>query len=583
MDEITHISFPSLKKFFIPLSNLKAIHILVLVGFIVYFNMLFNGFAWDDMGFIVLNPEIHKVDLPLLFGKNAFNDFGYYKPITALYFASMYAVFKEFIFFYHIVQLLIHTVNVSFLFVFLSLFFNKKLSLFLALIFLVHPIQVESVSYIGDAVTPIFFLFGITALWLSTKESVSLRRYSAISLLLLLSILTKETGFLFFLLIILYVFIFKRKSILKFLLFIIIPFVFYLIIRFAVVGSIIKKITDVPIGQLTLSERLINIPEIIFYYIKTFFYPDRLVIEQQWIVKSIDFQHFYFPLLIDVLFLLLSVLSGFYIYKNNKSSFKLYIFFFLWLIIGISIHLQIFPLDMTVADRWFYFPMAGLLGILGINICSFKVIHKYIKTIGYIAAIFIIIVLSVRTMVRNTDWKDSLTLYLRDSKIHTNYNTELNLGTEFALINKYDEAIFHYVKSMEIYPYEITAFSLANIYSRINNVPKAKEYYAKIIKGGLKSSNLSEHERVLKESYERYARLLILSDSLDVSKKFIKNALSKYPNSGNLWTYLAVSEYKQHNQDEALYAANKAKTFMPGEKTDLLYLQIKNKKQFEIQ
>ena len=51
----------SLKNLFVPLTTLKAIHIIVIVGFIVYANMLFNGFVWDDKIYIIFNPQNHNI------------------------------------------------------------------------------------------------------------------------------------------------------------------------------------------------------------------------------------------------------------------------------------------------------------------------------------------------------------------------------------------------------------------------------------------------------------------------------------------------------------------------------------------
>lgn len=187
----------SFKNYFIPLTTTKAIHWIIVIGLIVYANMLFNSFVWDDISYILLNPDVHTLNLFYLFGNNHFNTLGQYRPIPAVYFAVLYSLFSNSTFFYHLIQLIFQLTNVILLFILFKYFFNTKLSFFLSLVFLVHPMQVESVSYISQTPSILFFSFGIAALLIYIKNKKSIRSNSIIFILLLLSVLTKESGILF--------------------------------------------------------------------------------------------------------------------------------------------------------------------------------------------------------------------------------------------------------------------------------------------------------------------------------------------------------------------------------------------------
>jgi hypothetical protein len=53
--------------------------------------------------------------------------------------------------------------------------------------------------------------------------------------------------------------------------------------------------------------------------------------------------------------------------RTSKAETRAYLFFGAWASLGILAHLQIIPLDMTAAETWLYFPMPGILGMLGLR------------------------------------------------------------------------------------------------------------------------------------------------------------------------------------------------------------------------
>lgn len=310
----------SLKQFFLPFTSAKAIHLIIIIGFIVFANCLFNNFVWNDVDYLIINTDVHSIQLFHAFKGNYFNTGGQYRPITVIYFSILYSLFTTNPFYYHFMQILLHITNVVLVFIFFKKFFSKINSFLLSLIFLVHPIQVESVSYIASSDNTLFFFFGIIALIFSLQDRIDKKRAVFIFASLLLSFLTKETGFLFLLVILFYRLLFKKKGIILIYSVGILTSLLYFIIRFWIGAVYFTKISVIPIANLSLLARIINIPAIILYYLKTFFYPQQLTSDQQWTITSLDFQHFYEPLLFDLLFFIF--LACFYIYlkKTQKGS-----------------------------------------------------------------------------------------------------------------------------------------------------------------------------------------------------------------------------------------------------------------------
>jgi len=558
------------KNLFVPLTTQKIIVFIIITGFIVFFNNLFNNFVWDDKAYILQNPLVHSINIPAIFGRNGFNNNTQYRPLHALYFSVLYAVVAAAPFFYHILQLSLHIVNTLLVFFLLKHFLKRDLSLFLSFIFLVHPLQVESVSFIGSSVNPLFFLSGMIALLLSLPAKINNKRLAGICTFLLISILLKETAILFFFVILLYRIIFHKNFIKTFAFGSLITLGIYYLLRITEIGGQYSQSVLSLIAGLPLLQRLINIPAVIFYYLKNFLCPMNLAVDQMWTVKSIDFSHFYFPLVIDCIFFLIIIFLGIYILKKTKKMFSAYLFFSLWFLAGLTMHSQLIPLDMTVADRWFYFPIVGLLGIVGIGAKSFSSFtDRKIKIAGYILAIIIIMLFSLRTIARNKDWTDSITLFNHDSKITKSYDLENNLGTEYLNSKNYSEALAHYKKSVALFPNDINTYDLAATYTLTGNTTLAKQYY-------LKSFSMNHYIPQLRETiYVNLAITLAYYEKpTPANADFIKKGVQDYPNEVRLWSALAYSEYELHDYVNALAAAKKVKALVSSKQADYLYTQI---------
>jgi len=510
----------------------KFILLLILIGFLVYFNSLFNGFVWDDEEQVINNVLVHSLsNFPLFFKGSTFNPGGgsaltglYYKPLMTFFFSVVYSIFGSKPFFFHLFQLLLHVGNAVLVFVLLEHFFKKqKLSFFLSLIFLIHPMNAEAVVYVAALQEILFFFFGMLALTFVIKEPVRLKDngviYLSTSFLLLLSLLSKETGIIFFALIFFYLLIYKRERLLNYFIFFLVSLAAYLILRFGLAGIYFQKHGLSPITRMDFWDRLISMPKIILFYLKTFFAPLDLAISQHWVVEKITWPDFSRPLIFDSLFFLAILAIVIFLVIKQYSHVAIYfLFFFLWFIFALGFHLHLFSLDLTVSDRWFYLPMVGMLGMFGAIAPKLKVKSEKLKVI---ITIIIIIILSWRTFIRTFDWRNGLTLYSHDIKISKDaFDLENNLGVELFRVGRFDEAKIHFENSTKLAPYWWTNWNnLGVIYERKGDFGKAATYYKKAIDNG--NYYLA---------YENYSGVLIKQNKKNEAKEFLeKEALPKFP------------------------------------------------------
>ncbi len=495
-------------------SKIYSILIIFLVGFFMFLPSLSNGFVWDDEEQIVSNSIIqsfNKENIKLIFSGGAFNSGGtgkllgtYYKPLMTVGFASIYSAFGPEPFFFHLLSVLIYIGNAILVFLIFQKFFDSKKSLFLSLLFLVHPLYSEVAFYAANLQDALFFFFGSLALFLAVSKKGKL----IIALLLLCSLLSKETGIIF--VIITAIFSGLVPSVLS--------ISIYSVMRFSIAKISLGTDQISPIAKLDLLGRLQNIPTMAWSYIQNLIFPMNLVPNQHWVIKNINFHDFWLPL-----FLITSAL-GLLIYLTFKKSKSYYLFLAIF-ILGLGMHMQIFPLDVTLSGRWFYLSMFGLLGLLG-----------HLKFKPNFIYYLVILVYGIVTINRSFDWKNGLTLYSHDSKIVKNdFNLENNLGVELYRVGKKDEAKAHFQTSVDIAPYWWTNWNnLGAIYEGEKDLDKAAEYYKKSIDNG--NYYLA---------YENYAKVLIKQNKLVEARKFIKESLLYFPENKNLLYLLQFTNQKE--------------------------------------
>ncbi len=550
------------------------IWILVLIGFFVYGNILFNSFLLDDEVQILRDTAVHSlINFPTYFLGSTFNNGGtaiglYYKPLMTTGFALIYSIFGAQAWAFHFVQIILHiTTGILVYLILKKLLKHDLLAWFLAAVFLVHPINSEAVAYIADYQDVLFLLFGLLSLF-ADSPYIS-------ALLLFASLLCKETGIVMAAIVTLYYVLYKRNKLKVFLASLTGILLLYVFLRFGVAHLPIGKSKLTPIAVLPLSGRLMNAPAIMFYYLKTFIWPDNLAINQLWIVKKITWMTFTFPLLADTVF---CSLLGWFLFVLKRTQSKLltpYLFFLFWILVGIGFHLQLFPLDVTVSARWFYLPMIGLLGMIGCTwlfLSSRLTINHSVKKFLIGVIIIVLVSLSIRTFMRTFDWRNGLTLTKHDLALSPdNFLLENNYGVELFRIGELDEASIHYRRSIELQSRWWENYNNLGIYYLLKgNLSAAESSYIKSITNG--------------EYYDAYANLslLYLKEKRYVeSLNYLEETLRLFPQSqqnSKILYALAIDYYQTGQKEQALIVASSLLKIDSSSLNQELYQFIKTNK-----
>ena len=127
--------------------KLFPIIIIFAVSFAVYSNTFKSPFHYDDEKVIQKNEDIRDIrDLRRIFASNSS------RPVLILSFALNYWYGQLDPFSYHMVNIFLHSLNGVLIFLILSFIFPGNLfySLFPSILFVSHPINTESVTYISS-------------------------------------------------------------------------------------------------------------------------------------------------------------------------------------------------------------------------------------------------------------------------------------------------------------------------------------------------------------------------------------------------------------------------------------------------
>jgi len=515
----------------------KRLWLLVIVGLMLYLPALPNYFVWDDEEQVVANESVHSLaHLPELLIGSTFNSGGsvklgglYYKPLMSVSFAVIYSIFGASPWVFHLFQIGLHIGNVLLLYlIFCKLLNHETIALLASLLFLIHPQNVETVVYISSLQDTLYMFFGILSLSLIVLKDKSLqwRDFLYAGVGVFLALLGKETGGLFTIIIGLYLWLYReRRDLWRWFLVVISIMVIYFFLRSEVAQIGLGKNMFTPMATLPLVVRLGNIPTIIWHYLSQWIYPSRLSISEHWANSQ--------PGIIEW-FALLGFAGGWLqiLWWKLKQGNKSFIFFWLWFGLALAFHLQIFPLDLTVADRWFYLPMIGLLGALG-NIGS-KV--KLTKAI-IVGTIVLLAVFFVRSSVRIANWRDGLTLYQHDSQIMPNsFDLQNNLGVELYRSGDLSGAKVHFSRSVKLSPtWWINWNNLGVVIEADGDLDTALAYYRRSIDNG---------QYYL--AYGNYARVLLKQSKWQEARLFLEDSLRLYPHSQNLKDLYRYERINEH-------------------------------------
>lgn len=501
----------------------KQIVVLAALALAIYGASLGNGFVLDDGQQVVNNALTESLErLPTIFrgaSNEADGDLKSYGVYFRPFMISSYALIRSAAGLrseaFHSVQLLLHLVNAAMVLALLGSFVGQVPAFLGALIFLVHPMNGESVTYIAALQDPLYAIFGLAGLvWIAKRERWGWPDVGVSAVLFLCALLSKETGMLFALMAIPYGFFFRKKDGMKIAAAAVLAGGGYLFLRLGLAGLTTADHATTHIARAPLVERLMTVPAVLYSYLTKFVFPRALSTNQDWMVTSVQDPMLWGPLLFVVLVTVVCLRE-----VQRRGWTSPFAFFFYWSLLGLGLHSQLLnPLDGTVSERWFYFPCMGLLGMTAVWLTGLKTVERnrtaVIAVVGLIAVIF-----SVQSFLRSRDWENDYTLAVRDTQTDpTSPFTFNNLGVELFKRGEFQNARPPLEKSIELNPHWNTSWNnLGAVHQQLGDLKKAEECFLRSMEYG-----------PLVLAYRNYPMVLIQQGRRVEAKEFVLQKAIRY-------------------------------------------------------
>jgi tetratricopeptide (TPR) repeat protein len=457
--------------------------ILSLVTFASYWQVKNNGFIdFDDPLYVTENKGIQSgftLDaLKWAFTTNqAFN----WHPLTWLSLMLDYQLFGLNPAGYHLTNLAFHIANTLLLFYVLHLMTGALWrSAFVAALFALHPLHVESVAWVSERKDVLSTFFWLLTMWFYVRyvKRSSFASYMPVFITLALGLMAKQmlVTLPFALLLLdfwpLNRFLNSKFSILNSIIEKIPLFCLSLIASLIVLyvqsqATLVRGMHQFPIGF-----RIENVLLAYVGYIGKMFYPLNLGILYPYPLTNPPVWH-----VAAAGLLLLCIAIAVFRFSHNR----------VWLIVGWLWYLgTLIPVIGLVqvglqllADRYTYIPLIGLFIIISWGIAELAEKLKCKPAVLTASAVVVLSFLSFLTYKQVLFWKDSITLFEHTVAVTRNNDIlHYNLGRLYLQKGESDKAIFHWTQAVNIKPDQPTIHkNLAALLAQNGNIAQAIDHY----------------------------------------------------------------------------------------------------------
>lgn len=498
------------------LMDALSVGLLVISGILIYSNTFHNPFVFDDINFITINnPHLHMTRLSWESIKEAaFDAQPGHRFLPKISFALNYYFGGENTSGYHLFNLVIHVLTgiILFLFVkstvsitashivsagFLRDADSKKtavltlISFSAALIWLVHPVQTNAVTYMCQRMTGMVAMFYMLCLLCYTRGRIRWRAgdkkcaaafFAGCLIFGGCSAASKENAGMLPVFILLYEWYFfqdlrdiRTYRTLSWILF---GCIIFLAVAVMYLGQdpIQTILSTYATREFTLPQRVLTEFRVIAYYLSLliFPYPGRLHLDYDY---PLSYSLITPPTTIISMAMIIALLAA-AVYLAKKD--RLISFCILWFLGNLVIESSVAGIEIIFEHR-LYLP--SMMIFLMLTLLVFRLVKSYrMSSMGLIA---IAMLLSIWSFQRNIIWKSDVSFWTDNAvKSPNKARPYQNLAYSYQRDKDFKDAIDNYRKSIRIKPHPVAYFNLGLALQIEKNYLEAVEAFLNALKMG---------------------------------------------------------------------------------------------------
>jgi len=601
---------------------------LAILAIITYFPSFNNGFVnWDDPLYVYNNQRVLNFNFSNFLAMWELFPEKYlaanYHPLTEVSLGIDQIIFGGKPFGFHLTSTLLHAANavLVYLLAVRLLKGNQMAAIVAGILFVVHPMRVESVAWIAerkDVLHVFFFLLGLLQYLKYIDTGKDKKHLIFVYILFICSLLSKAQAVTFPVILVLIDYFRGRRDLVKAAIekapLFILSLLFGILAIHAQRAAAADALVSVQHWQRPFTASMA-----LLIYLKKLLIPTGLCVLHEYPFKGgMPMQTYFYPALLGFI----GYLGGmYYAFKKEKTVWFFGLSFFLVAILPV---LQFLTVGAVLwSERYTYLPYVGLFLLIGYLVANLKNSEKYgqYSKIAYGLVGVVSIAFLLLSWQRIEIWKDNQTLWDQVRSIYPNNMTPYaNLASHHTDLKDWDACIKYVDMGLErrpkfarLYPMKSycqiqkndhqSALQTINTglsyspnnnrlllgagdsYMSLKNYDKAIEFYSKSIKQGksLKayanrgtiysnkkrnfSAAVKDFEEALKIDPNNLTVLvniavtyLQLPNGAQKAFKHADRATKLYPNDGKGWLMRARSYAGQGNYTQARKDAQKSKT-----------------------